>query len=208
LADSTYHCPTDLRSIGFVLFVRTLCAVFLAVVIGGPAKAEDPGIRCGPTGDITVELGLGFPLPDGFFNPTDYTVTFTIMDNSHNIFNLPSPLKAPIVLAPHTQRLSFAGIGRSLGGRQSGMSSRPSGGSCGQPWEIERERFAGPATCQIRFGELPTLTEPARTIGRISFFVYGTKTSQAQNGRIWTMRNATGAPERKMIMFGLVTTAH
>jgi len=23
-----------------------------------------------------------------------------------------------------------------------------------------RERFAGPATCQIRFGELPTPTEP------------------------------------------------
>lgn len=31
----------------------------------------------------------------------------------------------------------------------------------GQPWEIERERFAGPATCQVHFGEMPTLTEPA-----------------------------------------------
>lgn len=79
------------------------------IVLPSAARADDPDVRCGElTGDVTVELGHGLPLPNSYNNPTDATVTFNVIDDSVNIFNFPSPLVDPrfktLVLAPHTTR--------------------------------------------------------------------------------------------------------
>ena len=51
-------------------------------------------------------------------------------------------------------------------------------------WEIERERFAGPATCQIRFGEQPTLTEPKGIIVHIVRIVHNSVSQDTEKFRI------------------------
>ena len=73
-----------------------------------PARAQDPSIVCPPNRNLSVELGQGLPLPIGFENPTEYTVTFTIQNDYSNLFNFPNQLGDPrvgrVVLAPHTSR--------------------------------------------------------------------------------------------------------
>ena len=87
--------------------LRSLGIVLLAT-IALSAMAQDPEVRCGPTGDIAVELNGPLPLPNGYNNPTDWTVTFNIIDNSLNIFNFPSPIVDPrfgtLILKPHERR--------------------------------------------------------------------------------------------------------
>jgi hypothetical protein len=71
-----------------------------------PARAQDPSIVCGATGDVTVELGQGLPLPIEFRNPTDFTVTFDIFDQTSDIFNFPPMMTDPrvgtVVMPPHS----------------------------------------------------------------------------------------------------------
>ncbi len=90
----------------FFTSLAILLGIFLATL--APARAQDPSIVCPTIRALSVGLGQGLPLPFEFDNPTDFTVTFTIQDNTPNLFNLPSPLIDPrygkIVLAPHSHR--------------------------------------------------------------------------------------------------------
>jgi hypothetical protein len=88
---------------------RKPMAAFLALAAAGlPAQAQDPAAFCALAGGLTVELGQGLPLPNRYENPTDYTVTFNVIVENANIFNLPSPLTDPrygtLVLKPHESR--------------------------------------------------------------------------------------------------------
>src|SRR5262245_60485008 len=91
--------------------LRLPLALLAAVGLAAPAvRAPSPSIVCAPGGDLTVELGEGMPLPLEFNNPTDFTVTFYVMDLAPDLFDFLdlSPLTDPrygtIVVAPHSSR--------------------------------------------------------------------------------------------------------
>ena len=102
-------------------------------------------------------------------------------------FHMLHRIPCPAWIVPHVVAASQA-----KGVRQSGMSSNDLVGGRVVSRGRSRERDSqAPRLCQIRFGELPTLTEPEWNIGRKFAGVYGLKSPRL-------LRASGGVPLRNI----------